>query len=191
MKLNIALTANGEKNLNDAICDIIDAHINGGIQKLSIKAIYRTFGILGDNGNNALFSMVCLFFENVAKNLLKQNNIYATAKNLVLTKTGEELQASVDLEDIDYTKSITMNQQRIIDALKNFLPDNVTWDILDILQDDADTIVSSVLETVNNEKKELIIKLLINTFQSNICSTISNLLTDNKIDFSVKRISLD
>ena len=190
MKIEINLNPNNKKTLNDAIYDIIDTHIDGDIQKVGFKATYWAFGIFGDNGNNALFSLVRSFFENETKKFLKDNDIYATAKNLVLTKKGEELHISVDIEDIDYTKSLTINQQRIIDALRKLSPDNVAWEILGVLQDDTNIIVSSVLETVSDEKKEAIIKLLIKQFHSNICKAITNALAGNKIGLCVKKISL-
>jgi hypothetical protein len=190
MKISIILIPNGKKNLNDTIYDIIDTCVNGDVQKFGAKAAYWTSGIFGDNGNNALFSLLHSFFESLANSFLKDNNIPATVKNLVINKKGEELDVSIDLEDIDYKVSVTNNQERIIDALKNLSPENVAWDILGVLQGDTDTIVSSVLDTVNDEKKEKIIKLLINKFHPNICKALTGLLADNKIGLGVKNLSL-
>ena len=188
MKIKAVLNPVGGKNLNDSIYDIIDTQIKEDIKKIAIKATYWAFGIFGDNGNNKLFALVCSFFEDFANKIMHENSIYASAKNLDITKNGDELFVSVDVEDVDYTKSVTLNKQRIIDGLKNISPDNIAWNILDLLEEDTDVILSSVLKTEKKKKKESIIRLLINQFQSNICNAISNALADGKIALSIKSL---
>lgn len=190
MKVNITLKSNGNKNLNDTIYDIIDNSVDGGIQKFGAKAAYWTFGIFGDNGSNTLFALVHSLLENLIKDFFSDNNIYATPQNLVLTKKGEELQGSIDVDDIDYIKSLTINQQRIIDGLKTLAPNNIAWEIIGMLDEDTTPIVTSVLQIVNDEKKETIIKLLIKEFHSNICKAFTGFFADNKIDLAVESISL-
>lgn len=190
MKINIILSPNGKKNLNDTIYDVIDNCVPGDVQKFGAKAAHWTFGIFGDGGTNALFSLAKPIFENLAKSFFNDNNIYASPHNLVLTKKGEELHGSIDIENIDYLKSITKNQQRIIDGLKTLAPDNVAWAIIDVIDDDTDDILTSVLTTVNNKKKEAIIKLLVNEFHSNICKAFTDFMADAKIGLAVKKITI-
>ena len=100
------------------------------------------------------------------------------------------MHGSIDIENIDYLKSITINQQRIIDGLKKLAPENIAWTIIDVLDDDTTSILTTVLETVNDSKKETIIKLLIQEFSSNICKVLTGFFADNKIDLAVESISL-
>lgn len=191
MKIYAVLTPNNKKNLNDNIYDIIDNHITDNIQKAGVKAAYWTFNIFGDNGSNALFSLAKSKFEGLIKGALKNNHIFANVRNIILIKSEEKLNVSIEIVDIDYFQSIIKNKQRIIDGLKNLSPNNVVWDILNLLQDDTDVMLSTILKTIDDKKKEAIIKILLNQFDSTLCSYLTKILNDNKIGLAVKNIKLD
>ena len=77
-----------------------------------------------------------------------------------------------------------------MDGLKQLPADHIVRKVLDTLQDDKNKVVSALLDAISEEKKEMIIKLLIGEFHDNLCTFITGLLNDNKIELAIKKISL-
>ena len=192
MLINIKLWPNSKKNLNDTIYDIIDIIPNKtDVEKFGIKAGYWTAGIFGDGGANTVFSWVSDIFKNLTENIMKNNHIYADIQKVTVEKDHEMLNVTATARNIEYSKSLAENYNRIMDGLKQLPADHIVRKILDTLQDDKIAVVSALLDAISEKKKEEIIKLLIGEFHESLCAFLTKLLNDNKIELAIKKISLD
>ncbi len=191
MKIKIQVKPNGKKNLNDTIYDIIDIIPNKtDIEKFGIKAGYWTAGIFGDGGTNTVFSWVGDIFKDLAKNAMQNNHIYADILKVTVEKDHETLNVTVIAENIEYSKSLSENYERIMDGLKQLPADHTVRKVLDTLQNDKNKVVSALLDAISEKKKEAIIKLLIEEYHESLRGFITKLLNDNKIQLAIKEISL-
>lgn len=192
MLINIKLWPNSKKNLNDTIYDIIDIIPNKtDVEKFGIKAGYWTAGIFGDGGTNTVFSWVSDIFKNLTENIMKNNHIYADIQKVTVEKDHETLNVTATARNIEYSKSLAENYNRIMDGLKQLPADHIVRKILDTLQDDKIAVVSALLDAISEKKKEEIIKLLIGEFHESLCAFLTKLLNDNKIELAIKKISFD
>ena len=191
MKIRISLIPNINKKLNDIICDIIDSHADSGLLKAGIIAGYRVAGVFGDGGTNMAVNMFRSVLDDLLKNVLDMNRIYADVKIRLVEKSGEKVSAKLDAENINYTDSVIENLPRILDALSMLPSDHILLRVLDILDDDKEDIAATLLNALSDDKKEAVSKLLIKEYQSNLCEFLTKILQDNEIHLAVAELYIE
>lgn len=110
------------------------------------------------------------------------------SKRISVKFSGETGIVTLSLDGINYIGIIKKNLTFILDGIKKNFPDIVVWDILDILAKDTQTVLDGIFNPISDEKMEAIIKLLVKTYETELCKLITGVLI--KEDFALKAGSL-
>ena len=157
---------------------------NGGL-RVEILEYQKLLGI----SNTATAQRV--FFMEQQNIKVRQIALYLNNEKVTVEKDHEMLNVTATARNIEYSKSLAENYNRIMDGLKQLPADHIVRKILDTLQDDKIAVVSALLDAISEKKKEAIIKLLIGEFHESLCAFLTKLLNDNKIELAIKKISFD
>lgn len=191
MKIKLILIPNSNKSLRDTVCSIIDKKSNAGLMSLGIKLGYNAVTLLGNGATNfTLQNIIFPLFKTKVSAFVTEDEYCEIYKKTKVKLIGDTGILTLDLDGIDYWEIMKRNLDVILDAVKTIYPDNVMWDIVDILQDDKDVIAETVLNSLSAEKKEKIVKLLITEFQTNICAAVTDTLNEEGIELAAKSLSV-
>lgn len=190
MNIMIKLVPNSGKGLDDTVCDMVDNLDSNVAVKLAIKAGYRTTGVFGDDATNTVVSWFNGVVMEITRKMLKDNHIYAEVKKITVEKEEETLRLALEVDHIQYEKSLIKNLKRIVSGLQKLPEDHIVRTILDILQEDKEAVVSALLSAISDEKKEDIIKVLVEKYHDNLCSLLTNLINENKINLAIVALTL-
>lgn len=218
MRVHIQLIPRGNKTIIEAILDAISKKIAipysnylayGGsvfvdpappipplipleLLKRATKGAASMFlGALSDSKINSILEKQKTTLTNVANKYIKQNGIAAEMVVDKIIKEDERLKINVNIDAIDYEKTICKFLPNIIDSLKTKESDIFFWEIYDIIGDDRDTLVKATLSSLTEEQKDMIVKLLVKRFDHAICEKLTGFLAEQQIDLTVSGISIE
>lgn len=112
---------------------------------------------------------------------LADNNIEIEIKELLLTGSSELMKIQLEADKVNYSQVIVKFLPKIIEQIKKKDNTKVFCDALDIVGDNLEAMVTNLLDNIEDEKKEQLIKLFVNNYSSEILSLLNKLIADNGV----------
>ena len=153
-----------------------------------IKGVAKTVEFIGEDAVNSVFTMLKPSLSKLINENLQQNKIPAVFLVEEINMDLDKMNITVNLESINYTGVINRFLPEILFSLRDKDPENYMWRVYDVISDEQPRIVKAVMDTINNEKKEEIIEMMILQNKDSICDTVSSLLAAENIEISVENI---
>ena len=156
----------------------------------ALKGAIKMTGYLGDNTLNSLLEKLKHILTGKINQYLDKKNISISVRLEKITKEKNEMKINIDVNNVDYSSIINKFLPDVIVSLREKDGDSVLWQITDVIKDVQPQIIKTVLNELSEEKKEQIIKILVDTYNNEICEKISGYLSDQKINFAVTNIDI-
>lgn len=112
---------------------------------------------------------------------LADNNIEIEIKELLLTGSSDLMKIQLEVDKVNYSQVIVRFLPKIIEQIKKKDNTRVFCDALDIVGDNLEAMVTNLLDNIEDEKKEQLIKLFVNNYSSEILSLLNKLIADNGV----------
>jgi len=87
-----------------------------------------------------------------------------------------DLKVSITLQDVKYTDIINDLIPMILDGIKRKESNEILFKALDVIGDDRDTVINSVLNSISDAKKEAIMFLIVEKYQEKLCKILNKKL---------------
>ena len=153
-----------------------------------IKGMAKTVELIGEEAVNSVFTMLKPKLSRIINENLQQNKIPAVFSVEEIITDLDKINITVNLDSINYTGVINRFLPDILYSLRENDPDNYMWRVYDVISDEQPRIVKAVMDTINNEKKEEIIEMMILQNKDSLCDKVSDLLAAENIEISVDNI---
>lgn len=207
MKAELIITADNNKDPADVIASILEKSddrsamaryheherkplLKKVIGKAAVGAV-KVIGAAGDSATNALLMKLRPFITNMVNDYMAKNHITASVLINSIVKEENKMKITAEVDSIDYKGIISHYLPQIIDSVRKSDPQSILIKITDIIGNDIEAVIGAVLDNLSDEKKEAIVKLLVNRYSSTICNKISDYLADQKIEIKVSRIGIE
>ena len=113
--------------------------------------------------------------------LLSDNEIDAKISAFTLEGGSRLMNIQITIDSINYEQIIIKFLPQIIGLIPKNENTKVFTDALDVVGDDLDSMVKALLNNLDDEKKEKLVKLFVNNYSQNISSILNKLISDNGI----------
>ena len=207
MKLELVLTPDNNKDLADVVASMLDMSGDRpgaeGISVLAGKSLFkraigkaavgavRMIGAAGDNTTNALLMKLRPFITDKVNEYLVKYHITASVIINSVVKEDNTMKIVLEADAIDYKGIITHYLPQILDSVRKKDSQSILIQITDIIENDKAAVIGAVLDNLSDEKKEAIVKLLVNRYDRVICDKISEYLSDQNIAIKVSQIGIE
>ncbi len=126
------------------------------------------------------------------KKILKDKNLDVEVKKITINADGPAVR-SVETEfgRIDYANLGAAALPLAEELLKKKKPESPALKLLEILGDDAETLIRSGAANVSDAKKELLLKTAAAEFQPQICDKLNGVLAKKKLPAKVAAVRVD
>ena len=207
MKLELILTPDNNKDLADVVSSMLEMSddrptaadsptfarrplFKKVIGKAAVSAV-RVIGATGDNTTNALLMKLRPFITDKVNEYLVKYHITASVIINSIVKEENTMKIVLEADAIDYKGIITHYLPQILDSVRKKDSQSILIQITDIIKNDKAAVIGAVLDNLSDEKKEAIVKLLVNRYHSTICEKISKYLADQNIAIQVSQIGIE
>lgn len=204
MKIDLVLTPDNNIDLADVVASMLDMSgdrptvANAPIyakrsifKKIIEKAAVRVLRSTGDYTTNALLMKLKPFITDKINEYLSSNHITLSVIIGSIVKEGNIMRITLEVNSIDYKGIITHYLPQILDSLCEKDSQSILLQITDILENDKAAVIGAVLDNLGDKKKEAIVSLLVNRYNSAICEKISKYLSDQNIAVQVSQIGIE
>lgn len=157
--------------------------------KLFLTAVKSFVGIgmkiMPQSIKDAVVIRLCTqYSENIIRllnKLLSDNGIDAKISSFSLEGGSSLMNIQIAVDSINYEQIIVKFLPQIIGLIPKNEKTKVFTDALDIVGDDLDSMVKALLNNLDDEKKEKLVRLFVNNYSRNISSILNKLISDNGI----------
>lgn len=141
----------------------------------------------------AVIRLFTKYSENIVGMFNKKildNGIDVKIKDLTLEGGSMLMNIQIDVESINYGQIIIKFLPQIMGLIPKNENTQVFTDALDVVGDDITSILKSLLNSLDDEKKEKLIKLYANHYSPEILSMLNKLIAKNGITAEIVDISV-
>lgn len=121
---------------------------------------------------------------------LSDNEIELEIKDAVIEGSSKLMKIQLDVDNVNYNQIILKFLPQIIGLIPKNEKTTVFTDALDIVGDKLDMMVNDLLDNLDCEQKEQLLRLFVNHFSPKISSILNKLITDNGITAEIDGISI-
>lgn len=170
------------KNGNSAFISLLKKIISGGIILLP-QGIKDAMVIkLCNQHRNTIISKL--------NDLLSDKEIELEVRNVILEGGAKKMKIQLEVDNINYEQIIIKFLPQIIELIPQNEKTKVFTDALDIIHDERENIVKSLLQSINDEKKEALLKLFAANYKQEISTMLNKLISDNNITAEISDINI-
>ena len=121
---------------------------------------------------------------------LSDNEIELEIKDAVIEGNSKLMKIQLDVDNVNYNQIIVKFLPQIIGLIPKNDKTTVFTDALDIVGDKLDMMVNDLLDNLDCEQKEQLLRLFVNHFSPKISSILNKLIADNGITAEIDGISI-
>lgn len=121
---------------------------------------------------------------------LSDNEIELEIKDAVIEGSSKLMKIQLDVDNVNYNQIIVKFLPQIIGLIPKNDKTTVFTDALDIVGDKLDMMVNDLLDKLDCEQKEQLLRLFVNHFSPKISSILNKLIADNGITAEINGISI-
>lgn len=180
--LSKLLQSDPEKKDGNFFASAIGKLISGGITILpdSMKdAMVKRLFVLN---RTAIISQI--------NKMLSDKEIELEIKDAVIEGSSKLMKIQLDVDNVNYNQIIVKFLPQIIGLIPKNDKTTVFTDALDIVGDKLDMMVNDLLDNLDCEQKEQLLRLFVNHFSSKISSILNKLIADNGITAEINGINI-
>ncbi len=155
-----------------------------------LKGVAKFSSHLGDGTANLLLDGFKSKISELVCGYVQKYGIPAKISTDKISKIGNTFTLIFTASEIDYVKLTEKLLPLLPDYLKSKNYDNALTDIMGIIGDDSTRAASALLNSIDDNKKEQIIKALAARYQNEICAKLTELINKQKIDIIVEHIAV-
>lgn len=141
----------------------------------------------------AVIKLFTQYSENIVGMINKQfsdHEIDVKIKNVTIEGGSMLMNLQIDVESINYEQVIIKFLPQIIGLIPKNEKTKVFTDALDVVGDDIDKVVKTLLNNLDDDKKEKLTKLYANHYSTKILSMLNKLIAKNSITAEIINISV-
>ncbi|MGN0502685.1 MAG: hypothetical protein ACI4HN_07140 [Ruminococcus sp.] len=121
---------------------------------------------------------------------LSDNEIELEIKDAVIEGGSKLMKIQLDVDNVNYNQIIVKFLPQIIGLIPKNDKTTVFTDALDIVGDRLDVMVNDLLDNLDCEQKEQLLRLFVNHFNPKISSILNKLIANNGITAEIDGISV-
>ncbi len=121
---------------------------------------------------------------------LSDNEIELEIKDAVIEGSSKLMKIQLDVDNVNYNQIIVKFLPQIIGLIPKNEKTTVFTDALDIVGDKLEAMVNDLLDNIDCEQKEQLLRLFVNHFSPKISSLLNKLIADNGITAEIDGISI-
>ena len=189
MKIKINLAWSTDKSFSDILTTAIENNSDFKYSSI-IKGAIKMTEFLGDDNQIKLLALFKNKLVEILNEFLSNNDISVVVKSAEPELVNRcVLSIIADIESINYAELSNKFTPLLIEAAKERSNNSVFVSICDILNNDTVTMFKALLNSVPDEKKERILKIIIDAYQTPLCVKLSELLKSKSILVDVSEIN--
>ncbi|MGN1434073.1 MAG: hypothetical protein ACI4XI_10270 [Ruminococcus sp.] len=173
---------NPEQKDGNFISSVLRKLISGGITLLPDSMKDVMMKKLFNRNRNAITAQI--------NQKLSDNEIELEIKDAVIEGSSKLMKIQLDVDNVNYTQVILKFLPQIIALIPKNDKTKVFTDALDIVSVKLDAMVKDLLDNLDNEQKEQLLKLFSNHFSPKISSMLNKLIANNGITAEIDSISI-
>ena len=173
----IQSSANVGKGLNSFIAMLIKS------TELLPKSFINKVAIGLCNKNNELLA-------SEINNIMEKNNINASVNDIFMKQEMEKVIIQACVSNVDYEEIIIHFMPQLISIIPENEKTAVILKALELLNNEREQMVRGILLSMNDAKKEEVVKLFVNAYSDKLCGLINNLMSKNDIIAAVEYLQI-
>lgn len=203
MRIFAKISADNGKNLSDVLLNITEnfagdsnkkaeqANTFGSwISKTLTKGAIKFSDYLGDGAANSFMAKSKDKITAIINNYMYKNGVFIEVAVEQLVKSNEMLFCYLNTVKIDYKNLAEKFLPLLQDLLNKNMPDGIATGIFAIIDKELNNVSNAVLENISDDKKEKIIKFLIERYNKTICNKVTEKLKEKGIEIKVSHIEI-
>ena len=180
--LSKLLQSDSEKKDRNFFASAIGKLISGGITILPDSMKDAMVKRLFDLNRTAITAQI--------NKKLSDNEIELEIKDAVIEGSSKLMKIQLDVDNVNYNQIIVKFLPQIIGLIPKNDKTTVFTDALDSVGDKLDMMVNDLLDNLDCEQKEQLLRLFVNHFSPKISSILNKLIADNGITAEINGISI-
>ena len=121
---------------------------------------------------------------------LSDNEIELEIKDAVIEGSSKLMKIQLDVDNVNYNQIIVKFLPQIVGLIPKNDKTTVFTDALDIVGDKLEAMVNDLLDNLDCEQKEQLLRLFVNHFSQKISAILNKLIADNGITAEINGISI-
>lgn len=173
---------------------ILNSNAEGNELKPFILLLIKSTDLLTQSFKNKVAVSLCnknkeMLIKEI-NHFLEDNHIKATVVGLQTKHENEHVLIQAKIIQVDYEKIVLHYLPDIISLIPNDENTEVFLRALQLLENEREQMISAMLSSMSEAKKDEILKLFVNAYRDELCIAINELLADNDIVVTVDELKI-